>query len=188
MSTRAYTQTRRADSTERTRHTILHAAQRLFREEKELDPSLEQVAERAGCSVRTVIRHFGSKEGLMEAAIADANSEVAADRDVEPGDIESAIRKLVEHYERLGDEVIRWLGQADRYPLVRRVVEAGTEMHLAWVDATFAPELERLPAAARRNRRAVLASLTDVLLWSLLRRREGLGRKATEDAILELVR
>ncbi|HEY5976574.1 MAG TPA: hypothetical protein VIT85_01850 [Solirubrobacterales bacterium] len=124
----------------------------------------------------------------MEAALADATAAVAEGRRVEPGDVDAAVRALVDHYERLGDEVIRWLGSAERYPLVRRVVETGTEMHLEWVDAVFAPELERLPVARRRSRRAVLASVTDVHFWNLLRRREGLGRDATETAILDLLR
>lgn len=188
MTTRTYTQTKRADATERTRRSMLDAAQHLFREEGELDPSLEQVAERAGCSTRSIIRHFGSKEGLMEAAIADATEAIAAGRRVAPGNVDAAVRTLVDHYERLGDEVIRWLGSAERYPLVQQVVEAGTTMHLEWVGAVFAPELEALPAPSRRARRAVLASVTDVYFWSLLRRREGLGRAATEKAILELVR
>lgn len=188
MTTRTYNQSKRAAATERTRRSILDAAQHLFREEGELDPSLEQVAERAGCSSRSIIRHFGSKEGLMEAAVADATEAVAAGRRVAPGDMDAAVRALVDHYERLGDEVIRWLGSAERYPLVQQVVAAGIAMHLEWVDAVFSPQLGALPAPARRARRAVLASVTDVYFWSLLRRREGLGRTATEKAILELVR
>lgn len=188
MTGRPYTQTRRADATERTRRSILDAAQHLFREEGELDPSLEQLAERAGCSTRSIIRHFGSKEELIGAAVADATGAIAEERRVEPGDVDAAVRALVGHYEQLGDEVIRWLGSAERYPLVRQVVDAGTAMHMEWVDAVFAPQLEALPAAARRQRRAVLASVTDVYFWSLLRRREGLGRTATEEAILGLVR
>jgi len=188
MSGRAYTQTRRADATAQTRRTILDAAQRLFREERELDPSLDQVAAGAGCSTRSIIRHFGSKQGLMEAAVADATTTIGESRLVEPGDIEAAVTRLVEHYEQLGDEVVRWLGSAERYPLVRRVVETGTEMHHEWVDAAFAPQLAACAAAERRALRASLATVTDVQVWHLLRRREGLGRKAVEAAILQLVR
>jgi AcrR family transcriptional regulator len=188
MPTRAYTQTKRADATEQTRRAILDGAQHLFREERELDFSLEQVAARAGCSTRSIIRHFGSRQGLIEAAVADAAAAVAEERRVKPGDVEGGIRALVDHYELLGDEVIRWLGSAERYPLVRRVVETGTRMHLEWVDEVFGPDLERLPAAGRGSRRAVLASITDVRFWNLLRRREGLGRDASERAILDLVR
>src|SRR6185312_6052807 len=115
--TRAYRQTRRADSTERTRARILAAAQAAFRADPGGDPSLEAVAERAGVSTRTVIRQFGSKDGLMTAAIEDG------------------VRKLADHYEADGDEVMLWLALAERLPHVRRVTERGTEMHVEWVEA-----------------------------------------------------
>src|SRR6201996_2676858 len=80
-----------------------------------------------------------------------------------------------------------WLALAERLPHVRRVTERGTEMHVGWVEAVFAPDLDGLPRAARRARRAALATATDVYVWHLLRRREGLGREATRAAMLELV-
>jgi AcrR family transcriptional regulator len=187
MTTRTYTQTRRADATEQTRRAILDAAQALFRDQDRVDPGLELVAERAGCSTRSVIRHFGSKEGLVEAAIADGVSAKAEARWAEPGDIAGAVRLLVDHYEEMGDDVVGWLTSAERYPLAKRVTETGTAMHREWVEAVFAPDLEPLAPAARRARRAALATVTDVYVWQLLRRREGLGRTATEAAILTLV-
>lgn len=153
-----------------------------------MDPSLEQVARIAGCSTRSVIRHFGSKENLLEEAIADATAAVGDSRLVEPGDLDAAVARLVEHYEELGDDVVRWLGFADRYPLVQKVVETGTAMHLRWVDAVFAPQLGTAsPPGRRKGLRASLATATDVQVWHLLRRREGLRRSATEVAIRSLV-
>jgi AcrR family transcriptional regulator len=186
-STRTYTQTRRADATEQTRRAILDAAQALFREEHQIDASLEVVAERAGCSTRSVIRHFGSKEGLVEAAIADGVGASAEQRRAEPGDVAGAVRLLVDHYEEMGDDVLGWLAAAERYPLARQVTERGTAMHREWIAAVFAPDLKGLAQGARRARRAALATVTDVYVWQLLRRREGLGRAATEAAILDLV-
>jgi AcrR family transcriptional regulator len=187
MTTRTYRQTRRADATERTRNAIVAAAHSLFREDPQLDPSLEAVAARAGVSTRSVIRHFGSKEGLMEAAIAAGIEQAETNRHAEPGDVEGAVRSIVGHYEAMGDEVMRWLALAERLPVVRRVTERGVETHLEWVDAVFAPDLDGLPRAARRARRAAIATATDIYVWHLLRRREGLGREATRAAILELV-
>ncbi len=187
MTTRAYRQTRRADTTERTRAAIVAAAQAGFRADPGRDPSLEEVAERAGVSTRTVIRQFGSKEGLLQAAIAAGMAATAAERQVEPGDVEGAVDKMAAHYEANGDEVVRWLASAERLPMVRRITERGTEVHLAWVEATFAADLEGLPRGERRTRRAALATATDVYSWHLLRRREGLGREATRAAMLALV-
>jgi AcrR family transcriptional regulator len=185
--TRAYRQTRRADATERTRATILAAAQAEFRADPGGDPSLEKVAERAGVSTRTVIRQFGSKEGLMSTAIEAGIREGASDRRVSPGDVEGAIRKLTDHYEAEGDEVMLWLSLAERLPHVRRVTERGTEMHVEWVEAVFAADLEGLSGATRRARLGALATALDLYTWHLLRRREGLGREATRAAMRALV-
>jgi AcrR family transcriptional regulator len=187
MTTRTYRQTRRADATERTRGAIVAAAQELFREDPQMDPSLEAVAARAGVSTRSVIRHFGSKEGLMEAAIEAGTRRAETSRHAEPGDVEGAVRSIVGHYESMGDEVMRWLVLAERLPMVRLVTERGIEVHLEWVDAVFVADLEGLPQPAHRARRAALATATDVYVWHLLRRREGLGRSATEAAMLHLV-
>jgi len=186
-TTRTYRQTRRADATERSKATILAAAQAAFRADPAGDPSLEAVAERAGVSTRTVIRQFGSKDGLMQAAIEDGMATSATDRRVEAGDVAGAVRKLTDHYEADGDEVIRWLALADRLPHVRRITERGAGMHVEWVETAFAPDLAGLPRAARRARVGAIATALDVYTWHLLRRREGLGRAATHDAILALV-
>ncbi|HVV90332.1 MAG TPA: helix-turn-helix domain-containing protein [Solirubrobacterales bacterium] len=187
MTTRTYRQTRRADATERTREAILDAAQELFRADPQLDPSLEALAERAGVSTRTVIRQFGSKEGLLEAAIAAGVEAAKATRHAEPGDVEGGVAALVAHYEAMGDEVVRWLALAERLPFVRRVTESGVKSHYAWVEEVFAPDLDGLPRGERRARRAALATATDVYVWHLLRRREGLGREATRATMLALV-
>jgi AcrR family transcriptional regulator len=186
-STRTYRQTRRADATERTRAAILAAAQAAFRADPGGDPSLEAIAERAAVSTRTVIRQFGSKDGLMTAAIEEGVVESATDRRVEPGDVEGAVRKLTDHYEADGDEVMLWLALAERLPHVRRVTERGTEMHVESVETVFAPDLDGLPRAARRTRVAALATALDVYTWHLLRRREGLSRAATREAVRALV-
>ncbi len=187
MTTRAYRQTRRADATERTRAAIVDAAAELFREDPQLDPSLEALAERAGVSTRTVIRQFGSKEGVLEAAITAGVEQAAVTRHAEPGDMAGAVHAIVAHYEAMGDEVMRWLALAERLPMVRRVTERGVESHLDWVDEVFAPDLEGLTRGERKARRAALATATDVYVWHLLRRREGLGREATESAIRAMV-
>lgn len=187
MSSRTYTQSARAASTESTRRAVVAAAQSLIVEDENFDPSLEQIAEHADVSVRTVLRHFGSKEGVVEAAIADAAARINAERAAVPGDSATAIRRLVNHYEGSGDQTMRMLAEAERSDVIRQITDSGKDFHRAWAEATFAPWLEGLPRAARAERVARIASLTDVYMWHLLRRRYGLSRKQTETAIRELV-
>jgi len=187
MAVRSYNQVARAEATERTRRSILEAAQALFREEELYDLPLDAVAERADVSTRTLLRHFGSRERLFEEALADAGSQVAAVRDATPGDLTRAIRRLIDHYEEMGDEVVRLIAAAERYPLARRAVEQGERIHRDWVREIFAADLEPLGRPEGERRLALLATVTDVYVWRLLRRGHGLDRKATEAAIRGLV-
>ena len=63
----------------------------------------------------------------------------------------------------------------------------GRRQHAELVASAFAPDLDGLDDGARAARAALLETVTDVYTWTLLRRRGGLGRKATEAAILGLV-
>src|SRR4051812_4905737 len=137
MASRDYKQTKRAEATDQSRRAILTTAQELFRVEGRFELPLDEVAQRAGCSERTVLRHFGSKEGLLAAAMADAEEEVVESRQARVGDVAGSIRGLVGHYEEDGDMVLRWLSLADRYPLVRKVTESGTRLHEDWVEEVF---------------------------------------------------
>ena len=187
MQARTYTQVARAETTERTRRAVLDAAQELFYESGDPDPPLDRVADRAGVSTRTLLRHFGSKEGLLEAATADAQERIAASREAEPGDADEAVRKLVDHYEELGDAVVKRLADAERNAKVRAITSSGERMHREWAERVFAPSLRGRGAAEGARRLALLASVTDVYMWMLLRRRFGLSRKETEEAIRGLV-
>ncbi|MGN6202877.1 MAG: TetR/AcrR family transcriptional regulator [Solirubrobacterales bacterium] len=187
MAVRSYNQVARAEATEQTRRAVLDAAQALFREEERYDFPLDAVAERAGISTRTLLRHFRSRDGLFEEALADAQSQVVRSRDAAPGDVAGAIKRLVDHYEELGDEVLRLLAAAEQYPLARRAVESGERMHREWVREIFAADLQGLGRGARERRLALLGTVTDVYVWRLLRRTHRLGRAATEASIRDLV-
>ncbi len=168
------------------RRRIVDAATSLFHEAGSIDPPMTRIAERAGCSTRSVIRHFGSKEGLIEATIAGSLATIERHR-VEPGDIFAAIRDLIDRYETVGDDHLRWIAGGERHPLAHEISERCDRTHQSWVDATFATDLDVLPPTERQARKATLATVTDVRVWRLLRRRGNLSRAATERAILALV-
>ena len=82
----------------------------------------------------------------------------------------------------MGDEVMRWLASPSAARWSAGSPKRGAGMHHEWVEEVFAPDLDGLPRGERRARRAALATATDVYVWHLLRRREGLGREATREA------
>src|SRR3954454_7595259 len=67
MTTRPYTQVKRAQERERTRGALLDAARDVFLSGAWEETSLEAIAARAGVTKQTLLRHFGSKRGLLEA-------------------------------------------------------------------------------------------------------------------------
>ena len=138
------------------------------------DIRLDDIAADAGVSVQTVIRRFGSKEGLLEAAVAQIELEVDARRDVQAGDAAGAVSALLEDYEASGDMMIRVLAQEDRHAVLRRATDKGRAGHRAWLHARFAERLDPLDASERERRLDSLVAATDVYLWKLMRR--DLGR------------
>ena len=69
-ATRTYRMTSRARAVEETRERVLEAAIDLHTERLSSDISLADIAGAAGVSVQTLLRHFGSREALLEAVAA----------------------------------------------------------------------------------------------------------------------
>lgn len=146
---------------------------------------LEDVARDADVSVQTLIRRFGGKEGLVEAAVRLFGEEVRARRSVAPGDTDAALCALIDDYEVSGDLVIRILAQEDRHPAVRSATDVGRAGHRQWLSEAFAPALAQLGAAERQTCLDALVAATDVYLWKLLRRDMGRSREDLR-ALLQL--
>jgi len=183
---RPYTMGRRAAAVEATRHRILAAVLALAEETLDLDPTLEAVARRAGVSVQTVLRHFGTRDALFDAAVDGANAAVVEERATPAGDVDAAVRVLVDHYERRGDFVLHLLGHERDDARFARAVEPGRALHRTWVEEVFAPQLAS--ATDRGELVDLLVVVTDVYSWKLLRRDAGHSRAGTEARLRRLVR
>ena len=178
----------RAESTAETGDRILDAAIEAFWERPSGLVSLDEVAERAGVTVRTVIRRFGSKEDLLAAAAAREQARTRDQRHVaEPGDLAGAVSVLVDHYEAMGDGVLRLLAEEARVAGLADLVDSGRELHRDWCSRVFAPALKGLRGVERKRRLAQLVAVCDVYTWKLLRRDAGLSRRQTELALIELL-
>ena len=183
---RPYRMRARAVAAAETGRRILHAVLDLHTERFHDQITLEAVAERAGVTVQTVLRRFGSREGLISAAGDYAEAEVLQQRGAAPiGDITGAVENLVEHYEEWGASALRLLAQEERVPQLRAIAERGRDGHYAWVDRTFGPYLT---GRSQRLLRAKLITLTDVYVWKLLRLDLGLERTETASVLGEMIR
>jgi AcrR family transcriptional regulator len=185
---RPYRMTARAEGVRATGERILDATEELFWSGPVDRMSLDAVAKRAGVTVQTVLRRYGSKDGLVAATAARAADRVRRQRDEAPvGNVAGAVTNLLEHYEEMGEHALRLLAEESGSPLMAEIAESGRELHRRWVERTFAPQLASLRGSARTRRRAQLIAVTDVYMWKLLRRDAGLSRRQVEQAMRELI-
>ena len=171
---RAYRQTARAVAAEATGERILDAFAHSVRSGWLDEIRLEDISAAAGVTVQTVIRRFGGKEGLLAALCERADREIRLRRNVEPGNIDAAIRAVAEDYEAVGELILRFLAQEDRYPALKPLTDRGRHGHREWVEAAFAPFLKTFSAAEASRRLDALVVAMDVYVWALTRR--DLGR------------
>ncbi|MBV9831875.1 MAG: TetR/AcrR family transcriptional regulator [Marmoricola sp.] len=184
---RGYTMTARAQAVEATRTSILDALVELSMERLLPDIALDDVATRAGVSVQTVLRHFGSRDALFDAAMTHGQGAVADERRAPVGEVEEAVRILMDHYEQRGRGVLLLLAQEQVDQRVMQITRDGRLLHRRWVEEVFEPFLPQ--AAAWRDEAVdLLVVATDVYAWKLLRLDRALSRKATEQRMHHLVR
>lgn len=187
MKARAYRMSARADAVAQTRRRILQAAFDLTNEKLSLEIVLSEVAERADVSVQTILRHFGTRDGLFEAIAAFARDQIVEERAAPVGDIGAAVQVIFDHYEMRGDMVLRLLGQEFSDARVRAVTEQGRHTHREWVEQVFAPQLAGRTDAARDELVDLLVIATDVYTWKLLRRDRGLDRGRAQSRVTHLI-
>jgi AcrR family transcriptional regulator len=186
---RTYQMSKRAESTAQTEQAIFAAAAELWIERAFADITLEAIAARAGVSVRTVIRRYGSKEGLYEAGIQNDSSNMQAQRDLAtPGDIDSALDYLLADYETYGDAIIRTLEVEGQLEAARKVLQAGRAYHRKWCEKVFAPYLPDGPEAHYEQKVTAFVAATDLYLWKLLRRDLKQSLNITRETFYQLIK
>ncbi len=178
----------RADAAAETARRIVNAMQELFAERPYDRITVHAAATRAGVTVQTVLRRFGSKEGLFVAAVREGRAQILAQRGASPvRNPASAMKNLFDHYERWGRTVMRLLEQEERIPQIAAIAREGRRTHAEWVDRVFEPELVRFRGRARSRRRTQLIALTDVYVWKLLRRDLAVPRADAEEVVLGMI-
>ena len=187
-SRRPYRMAGRAVAAAETGDRILDAAESIFWHRPTDQISLDAVAERAEVAVKTIIRHFGGKDGLFSAAAERGAGRIRRQREsFAHGDVGGAITTLVDHYDELGDGVLRLLAEEDRNRKLRAIADQGRAQHAQWCERVFATALAGRRGTERRRRLAQLIAVCDVYVWKILRHDRGLSRRDTELALVQLI-
>lgn len=181
---RAYNMEARADGVEARRQRVLEAAYDLFVTASHDELTLEAVAERAGVSVKTVVRQFQTKDELLVACLGSGIRIEESRRVVAPGDVAGVVEALTRRYEQLVDIVPRMIALQERIPTVATTMAGAIESHERWLAQVFAPWLA-VPGPVRKRRIMALYGATEMYVWWMWRRRLGLGTRAAASAMRE---
>jgi AcrR family transcriptional regulator len=167
-SARGYVKVARAEAEEQTREALLDAADDAFLSGPWDEASLEGIARSAGVTKQTLLRHFGSKAGLLEQVLLRAFDEVKEQRlSVPANDIAGAVDNLLDHYEMRGGRAMR-SSNLDLDGSLANLGRLARQFHYDWVDLAFGGWLGAAPRAERRRLRAALIAACDVQMWWIL--------------------
>lgn len=175
---RSYRQGQRARELEARRQAAIEAAISLWGDGGLDDITLQAVADRAGLSLKSVVRYFGSKDGLLRACMEVSVGREEGARDVPVGDVGAVAEVLAQRYELIADRVVKNADAEFRYPVMSEWVARARRSHREWLARAFAPWL---PARGRERelRLGALFWATEVRCWWTLRFALGFDRKAT---------
>ena len=187
MKKRRYAMAARAAKAEATKARIRVSAMELYCQRPIEDFTLEEVADRAGVAVRTVLRAYPSKDELVYAALDEMAAGGVYLKPTPPGDIKAGVSAFFDIYETVGDLVLQRLSDERRRPGLKPSLDQGRENHRDGVKVIFAPQLEQRRGAARSELFSMLVIMTDVYVWKLLRRDMALTRPAAETVVGKMI-
>src|SRR3954449_7371177 len=180
-TTRPYRMSARAEATQATRERILDTALSQFLERWYDEVTIASVAKAAGVLPQTIVNHFGTKEGLLDAAVLHHEPERHREACDDP------VEGVVLDYESGGDATIRFIALEERVPALKPFLARGRAGHRAWIERAFADRLPAGPPAARERAVALHVAALDISPWKLFRRDMGISRHATVGAMRALV-
>lgn len=166
---RGYQQKKRAEASEASSRRIIEAFLKRAETEWFDKIRLEDVATDAEVTVQTVIRKFGNKTGLLDAAHRHMGGTVMVRRTTVPGDVDRAVEALVRDYVEAAPLVLRLLDQEQMHPALKPVLDVGRSGHREWLAETFGEHLKAQPPARRQAMLDALVVAADIYVWKLIR-------------------
>jgi TetR/AcrR family transcriptional regulator, regulator of autoinduction and epiphytic fitness len=173
----------RFDRVARSRTLICDACLDLI-QEGVLQPSADQIADRAGLSRRSIFNQFSDLAALYDAVVEAGMRRCAPLLAEIPRELPVAERtqRLVDARARFFEATTAFARALTAQALVGaapeqawRVAKAALAAQLADVDRVFGPELDQLAPAARAETLEALAGAASAPHWEYLRRSRGLS-------------
>jgi AcrR family transcriptional regulator len=177
----------RRQRSERSQVAIVEAALTLINEEKQV-PTAQQIADRAGVSIRSFFRHFADMDALFLSAdeMLGASYETLFAVTDRSGTLSQRISRAVDLYgnafDQLCDLILCTQALAWRFPALQE--------RYAYHQKRLRDELELwLPevAISPRSRREAVHAVTSFEMWHRLRTHQRLSQKSSHAIIQELV-
>jgi len=185
---RTYKGTVQAEIAALTEQRIIEAGLALFDEQWSDQITLEQLAQRAGVTVQTILRRFGSKERLANVVSQEAFRRAMQQRiDPPVGDLTTIVHGLIIYYESGGERMLRGLVQEARQPHLHTIIDVARASHREWLERAFKTYLERHDETTQARLLAQLYTLTSVYTWHQLRHESGLNQEETTHALYEMI-
>jgi AcrR family transcriptional regulator len=176
---RSYQMSERAIKVARNDRKIMNAMSGLWLELPLSEITLDKISQRSGVTVRTILRKFGSKEGLLKACIEHEGKRFTIKRmNVTPGDLNGILDALLEEYEHMGDALIRTLTVEYNFLSTQELLQKARTMHRDWCAFVFEPFLPSQSSGSYETVLSAFIASTEFYLWKLLRR--DLGKSLRE--------
>jgi AcrR family transcriptional regulator len=168
-----------------TRDALVDAAIEAIRE-RGWDFSVQDAADRAGVTHRTVYRYFPTRDALVEA-VADRYEDWLAEQGItQPTSIGEALTQIVSLF-RLLDQKPDLVGAAATHTLLGGERPAASAQRTEWWRRTFEASLPHLPAEEVEPLFAICRTLAGGLGWYILRSQFGLSGEQSGRAVRRVV-
>ena len=147
--------------------------------------TLDKIAQRSGVTVRTILRKYGSKEGLLKAILENEGGRFTNQRmQVTPGDLPGILDALLEEYERMGNALIRTLTVEYEFPSTQEILHQARIIHRGWCEMVFEPFLPSKSSDRHETILSAFIAATEFYLWKLLRKDLGKSREQCRQIFL----
>lgn len=157
-----------------TRDLVTQAAVAMIVERGAVDFSIQDVADRAGVSHRTIYRHFPTREALLEAVVASAEAQVAARGGMalpaNPDDLATIVRRK---YEVL-DEMAPFAVAALKLDLARQAQVKQSARSRQATRSALAEVTGHLPVDVAEVVSALVWQIASTRAWLTLREEAGI--------------